>query len=244
MVEEDDRVEEDAGVVLRILGREELERHGDHERPQDHAAQAAEAAEDDDRVDGDEDRDVEVARRDGSEERREHAAREARDPCSDAESEELEPVDRNAHRLRRERVLAKRTQGTARAGFAQEVEADQDDDSCHEQHEVLLRPRDELVAEEADGVDVGDPVRPAREPLAGDLGIRRVHEDDERLPEEQRHDRQVVAEEPARRDAEEEPEQRRGDDDERHGDDRRPVDPVVLRREERVEYAPNPKNAT
>ena len=52
------------------------------------------------------------------------------------------------------------------------------------------------------------------EPFVSPYGSVGVREDDERLAEEERHDRQVVAEQPPRRGAEEEPEQRADQDGE------------------------------
>ena len=82
-------VEEEAGVALWVLRREELKRHRDHDRAEDHAAEASEAAQDHDGVDRDENRDVEVPGGDGCQDRPEHAAREGRDPGADGERESL-----------------------------------------------------------------------------------------------------------------------------------------------------------
>ena len=233
--EHDHRVEEEPRVVLRVLGREELEGDVDHDRADDDAGQAPDAAEDHDRVDRDQDRQREVPRGHGGQDGGEDAARKPGDAGSEGERHQLQPIDRNAHRLGREWVLAQRAPGAAGARLAEEVQADQDEQDDAEDEPVLLAPRRQLVAEEVVRVDVRDPVRPSGQSLAVHGRIRRVDEDDERLAEEEGHDREVVAEQPARGDAEHEAQQRRADHDDRDRDRRGPVDAVVLRREQRVE---------
>ena len=239
--QQEDGVEEQPGPVLRVLGREELEGDVDHDRTEDHAGQAADAAENHDRVDGDQERQREVSRTDRREDGREDASREACDPGAEAERHQLEAVDRHAHRLRREWILTEGAPGAAGAGFADEVQADEHERDDTEQEVELLRPARELVAEERQRVDVGDAVRPAGEPLAADGGVRGEDEDDERLPEEERHDREVVAEQPAGRDSEQEAENRRRDDDDRNRHERRPVDVVLRRGHQSVEVGAEPE---
>ena len=156
------RVEEDARVVLRVLRRQELERDRDHERAEDDAAQTPEPAEDDDRVDRDEDRDVEVRRRSP------RSAGSAKMqpvkpaiPAPMANARSLSRFTGMPDRTGREGVLAKRAQRTSGARLAEEVEPREDEHRRDEQHVVLLRPGRGLEAEEAQRVDVGDPVRPA-----------------------------------------------------------------------------------
>jgi hypothetical protein len=119
--------------------------------------------------------------------------------------------------------------------LAEEVEPREHEARRTEQEVELLRPRRQLVAEERERIDVGDPVGSAGHVLARDVLPSRVREDDERLPEEEGDDGEVVAEQAPRGDAEHEPEEGAGDDDD--GDRRRrgPVDAVLLRGELRVE---------
>ncbi len=75
-----------------------------------------------------------------------------------------------AHRPGCERILAERAPGAAGARLAEEMQRREHDAHRPEQEEVLLLPRRQLVAEEAQRVDVGDPVRarrsaPARAPI-------------------------------------------------------------------------------
>jgi hypothetical protein len=74
------------------------------------------------------------------------------------------------------------------------MERNENGDDGEEQEVELLGPRRELVAEELERVDVGNPVRPTGQALACHRRVPDVDEDDERLTEEQRHDREVVAE--------------------------------------------------
>src|SRR5204863_10091334 len=83
-------------------------------------------------------------------------------------------------------------------------------------------------------VDVPDPARAAREADPVDHGVRRVREDEKRLQEEERDDREVVADESARSKAEAEPDQRGEHRHNRKRGQRRPVDSVVRRRDERI----------
>ena len=83
-----------------------------------------------------------------------------------------------------------------------------------------------MVAEEVERVDLVEAVRAARQVDPADEGIgevtraavRVVDEDDERLQEEERHDREVVAEQPPRREPEQKPDERRRDDRNRDRD--------------------------
>jgi hypothetical protein len=101
--------------------------------------------------------------------------------------------------------------------------------------EVVARRRPHLVAEEVQRVDVVDPVRRAREVDVAEVRepdrVRVVHEHDERLPEEEGHDREVVAEQTPRGQPDEESDQGGRDDHDRDRDLRLEV-VVELRRGE------------
>ena len=124
-----------------------------------------------------------------------------RDRGAEGEGHQLQPVDGHAHHLRGERVLAQRPPRAARAGLVDEAERDEDDDE-EDQCDVevgdvedALVLRRQLPAEEAERVDVQDPVRAAREIVAEEAVPVRGH-DVEELDEEQRDDGEVVAAEP------------------------------------------------
>ncbi len=89
------------------------------------------------------------------------------------------------------------------------------------------------VAEEAERVDVEDPVRPTGQVGAEELIAVRRHGQEE-LEEEERHDGEVVACETARRQAEQESDDGPDDDYGRDGEDGRQMDAVLLGAEERI----------
>ena len=218
---------------------QELERDRDHDRPDHDARLAAGAAQDHHRVERDQERQVEVLREDaeldGGEDR-------SGEPCrggAEHEREDLHPVDRDAHHLGRERVLAQRPPRPAGARLVQQVEADEHEREHDErQPEVALR-RTELDPEDLHRVEARDPIRAAGEVrgrvVPGQRDPVRIRgQDDEDLREEQGDDREVVADQAPRRQAEHEPEQRRRD---HHDHDRHlggPVDAELLGRENRV----------
>ena len=117
---------------------------------------------------------------------------------AERERHQLEPVDRHAHQLGRERVLAQRAPRAPRARVVDEAKRDQDDDEERERdvevpdvEDPAMRDR-QVVAEDVERVERGDPVRAVRE-VDPEEGVAVDHEHEEGLEEEQRHDRQVVA---------------------------------------------------
>ena len=105
-------VEDPRRVVRRA---QHLERDVDDERAEDDAAEAAGAAEDQHRVDGDQQRHVEVGGEDGRVERGEERAGEPGDAGADAKATSFSRLTGHAHQLGRERVLAQRPPGAAGA---------------------------------------------------------------------------------------------------------------------------------
>ena len=186
-------------VVLRL---EELERHVDHDRADDRSGDAPDPAEDDNRKDENEDVEREVAGHHRSLDRCEDPAAEPGQRRTHDDGETLEPVHGNAHHLGREGILTKRAPGAPGPRPVRKVEAGRREDEHAQEEVVLLFDRRQVVAEEAERVDVADPTRAAREADAVDHGVRRVREHEKRLQEEERDDREVVADEPPRRKAE------------------------------------------
>ena len=139
-------VEEDARIA-RIA--QQLEHHADDHRADVTPGEVALAAEDDHRVDGDQQREREREREHAALQRREERAGERRDGGAEAERHQLEQVDRHAHRLGRERVLAQRAPGAAGARVVDEVQRDVDDREEGErdvevgdgEDALVLRPR-------------------------------------------------------------------------------------------------------
>ena len=165
--EQDHAVEEEARVRRRA---EQLRRAVDDQRTDHDAADAAESPEDDDGVDRDQQADVVVAREraglDGAEDR----SAEARGGGAEHEREQLQPVDRNAHRLGSQRILAQRAPRSACPGAVDEVEHDHQQRQRDQRVEVVLLRRRDLVAEEVERVDL---VEPVRAPGQVDLARRR-----------------------------------------------------------------------
>ena len=178
----------------------------------------------------------EDAELDGGEDRPGQAGRRG----AEHEREQLQAVHRHAHHLGGERVLAERTPRPPGARVVDELQRHDHHGEDAEREPEVAADRAELVAEDADRVDVRDPVRAAGDvgravvPRECDpVGVRRQHDVD--LREEERHDREVVADQPPRRQPEQQPEQRRGDDHDRDREQRREVEVELRRREQRVE---------
>ena len=96
------------------------------------------------------------------------------------------------------------------------------------------------MPEEAERVDVEHPVRAAGDVVTEQVVAVRRHREEE-LEEEERHDREVVAGESSRRQADEEADDGPDHDDERDRDDRRQVDAVVIRAEQRIGVGADPE---
>ena len=96
----------------------------------------------------------------------------------------------------------------------------------------------QLVSEEIDRIDARNPVRAAGQALARNFWVRVVGEGNERLTEEQGHDRQVVPEQTPGGESEYEPDERGCHDDDGNRCLGLPVDPVVVGREQRVGVGP------
>ena len=120
-----------------------------------------------------------------------------RDHRAERERHQLDPVDRDRHRRRGERVFAHCPPGAAGARGVEQLQ------HAHRQHQQDHRAGRSspvlvvsVMSEDADRVDPDDPVGTAE--LAGSDVVGEL---DERLAEEQRDDRQVVADQPPRRPA-------------------------------------------
>ena len=229
---------EEAACVTRLAQR--LEQDADDHGAEHDARLAAGAAEDDHRVDRDQQRELEVLREDAPVQRGRERPRQGGDRGAERERHQLQPVDRHPHQLGGERILAQRAPGASRARVVQEAERhvhereedERDVEVAHGEQALRGRAR-QLPAEEAELVDVEDAVRPVRDALAEDV-VAVVRRGEEHLEEEQRHDREVVAREPSRGQADEPPDEAADDGNERDHDERRQVDVVLLRAEERV----------
>ncbi len=185
----------------RGIGRaQDLEDDVDDDHAQDHPGHASRAAEDHHRVDRDQERDLEVAREDADLNRREQRSREPGDRRSEHEREQLEPVHRHPHQLRRQGVLAQREPRAPRPRSVERVEPRRDDREDDEDEVVVAADRGDREPEGVDVVDAVDADRAAGEvDRRAEAGRRDPvgvgHERHERLAEEERQDREVVAEE-------------------------------------------------
>ena len=219
---------------------QDLERHVDDESPEDHAAEAAGAAEDHDRVDRDQQGRVEVAREHRGLERGEERAGQPRDARAEGERVELEPVDRHPHHLGGQRVLAQRVPRPPGARPVDEVDGGEADQEEDQGDPVVALERLELLPEDVERVEVRDPVRAVRDVVAaGETEdrdpvpvVRHRHEE---LAEEERHDREVVADETARRQRDEQAEQNRRSGRDDQDQRRRPVLVELARGQHRVD---------
>ena len=180
-----------------------LQRHVHHDRPEDRTGQRPRAAEDDHRVDRDQQRHVEVGGEDARVERGEQRPREAGDARTHRKGDQLEPVDRHPHQLGRERILAQRAPRAPGARLAHRVQRRHHDEERDQGRVEVTRDAVDLAAEEMELVDVDHPVRAAGrvEAVMADAEERHavpvLVDRHEQLAEEQRHDREVVADEPS-----------------------------------------------
>ena len=215
---DDDPVEDPA----RVVGvSQRLERPVDQHRADRDTDQTARPSEDDHRVHGDQQDEVEVRRKDGALDRREDRTRNARHACPHGESHQLEAADGHRHQLGRELVLAKGPPGPTGSRLIQEVEEGDDEDEGDEGDVEVAVERGDLLPEELKRVEIRDPVRPARP--GG------VDEDDQpELEEEEGHDREVVADETPRGKPDQEAGDGSGDGNERDRDRGIPMATRVL----------------
>ena len=146
----DDPVEDPA----RVVGvSQRLQRPVDQHRADRHPDQAARPAEDDHRVHGDQQDEVEVRREDGALHRREDRTGDARDACAHGEPHQLQAAHGHRHQLGRELVLAKRPPGATGARLIQEVEEGDDEDEGDECDVEVAVERRDLPPEELERVD-------------------------------------------------------------------------------------------
>ena len=158
---------------------------------------------------------------------------------AERERHQLDEIDRHAHRLGGERILALRAPGASRTRVVDEVQGDVDDHEDRDrdvevgEREGALVLHDQVVTEEVQRIDVEDAVGAAREVVAEDLvAVRGEREED--LEEEERDDGEVVTAQPARRQPDQEAAGRPDDDHERDDDERGRVDAELVRAEHRV----------
>ncbi len=191
-------------------------------------------SEDDHRVHGDQQDEVEVRREHGALDGREDRPGDARDARAHREPHQLQAAHGHRHQLCSELVLAKRPPGAAGARLIQEVEEGDDDHEGDEGDVEVAVERGDLLPEELKGVEIRDPVRSARP--------GRVDEDDQpELEEEKGHDRQVVADETPRGKPDQEAGDSGGDGDERYRDRGIPVAARVLGGERGVQVGADPE---
>ena len=242
------RGHQDVEEVARVRGSpEQLEQDADDDRAEDDAGLAALAAEDDHRVDGDQEHEVELEREHGRVRRREQRPGQRRGRRPEGEAHQLQPVHGHAHHLGGECVLALRA---PRASGPRVVdEAEQDEHRCEEaeRDEVVADGEraavldGQLLAEEVERVDAKDPVRSAGHVPGTEEELVPVRREClEELEEEERDDRQVVAGQPARRQPEQQSRDTADHDDDRDRDHRPHVDSVVVGVEQRVRVGADP----
>ena len=205
-VDERDQAEHDGDIEERasVVGvAKQLEHDVDRDRADHDPRDAAGTAEDHHRVDGDQQRQVEVRREDAELDRGEDRARETRRRRSNMNASSLRRFTGMLISSAASESSPKRPPGAASPRLVDEAERDDDEREHAERQPEVAADGVELVAEDADRVDVRDPVRAAREvrrpvvPRQRDpVGIVRQHDVD--LRPEERHDREVVAEEATR----------------------------------------------